>query len=409
MRRRTNFLLAEVALVIATSACVATKVNTNTAAPTVRTPPPTLPAASDLPRPKRLWHRAELRLRGHPAKGVSGEKWISVQDGAVTATDIATGRSLWTRTIDAGAPRVFGGTLFVQADGRKLMALDPSSGATLWTSSLGCGTDRGGFVVEGDVAIGSFHCGPLGEKARVPCEDEHETLVLSLRDGKLIRRTPEAGSPKKYSGVSRGRAIARRHRGFSKAGTGSAQTGEPQFEVEATDVLTGKELWKVEMQGVFDVDGVIGDVVILAGPRTAGLDAASGRTLWMSDLNDQPQPSLTFYVLDGRFIRVTKTAVEAIDPLTGRIAVRFEMPSLAPSAMGRRGLFVDDIVVGNGRVTASLAGYLVVWDANGRRAFQSPAAAYGLGVVVGDVALVAVPSDPGINAGVTAFSLVERE
>ena len=400
MRHRTTSRLTAGSIIAVASACASPVAITTAARPLAGTAQTPLPAAADLPRPKRLWHTNDLRLRTSGRAAVSSEALFSEYDGIVSATDITTGRPLWTRSVDAVWVALIGGRLLVQADA--LMALDSSNGATLWTSPTGCAVVQRNLFVERDVAIGSFNCGPADYEMGVHNEDAYETQVLSLRDGKLIRRSPKTMGPLRlYDGVSHGRAIARRYHGLKGA-------GEPSFSIEALDVITGNGIWKVEMRGAFDAGGVIGDVVILSGRRTVGVDASNGRTLWVSEVNDQ-QPTHEFRVMDGRLIRVTHSAVQAIDPTTGRVAVSFEMPTLDAALVGRRGVFVDDIVVGNGRVTASLEEYLVTWDSTGRRAFQSPLEPYGLGAVVGDVVLGRVRSEPGVNPGVTAFSLRETE
>jgi outer membrane protein assembly factor BamB len=394
-----------VSIMVAGRGFASPEATTNTAPPIAKAAPLPLPPPTDLPRPKRLWHSYELHFPTYSAKAVRGETWFSEQDDTVTATNVLSGRRLWRRKINAMWLSVFGAKLIVQADGPKLMALDPSTGSTIWTSSPGCWVEDRLFLGPGDVVIGNFHSGPANHGASAPCVEGHQTLVLSLIDGKLIREKAEAGClPKQYIGVSRGRAIALRHNVPSKAGGPSAP-----LSVDATDILTGKELWKVDLQGDFRTGGVIGDVVVLAGRRDVALDAASGRTLWTSDVNHQNPPDDEFRVLDGRFIRITTTAVEAIDPTTGRVAVTFEMPSLAPSVMGPRGLFVDSMLATDGRVTVSLHNYLVTWDATGRHVFQSPVVAYGLGAAVGDIVLAEVRSELGHRAAVTAFRLRNTE
>jgi outer membrane protein assembly factor BamB len=371
----------------------------------VKAAPPPLPAPTDLPRPKRLWQSYELHFPTYSANAVRGKTWFSEQDDTVTATNVSNGRLLWRRKINAVWLSVLGPKLIVEADGPQLMALDPATGATIWTSSPGCWVEDRVFLGNGDVIIGNFHCKPANHGASAPCVEGHKTLVVSLTDGQLIRQTAEAGClPKRYIGVSGHRAIALRHNVPSKAGGPSAP-----LSVDATDILSGKEFWKVDQQGDFHTGGVIGDVVVLAGRRDVGLDAASGRTLWMSEVNHQNPPDEEFRVLDGRFIRITKTAVEAIDPATGRVAVKFEIPPLEPSVMGPRGLFVDSLLAGDGRVTASVHNYLVTWDATGRHVFQSPVVAYGLRAAVGDVVLAEVRSEPEYRAAATAFRLRKTE
>lgn len=227
---------------------------------TVRTGP-------DLPFP---WGFESGDLYASSPTIADGRVYFGAGDGRVYAVDAETGAVEWRARTGGrvrSTPAVNGGRVYVGSADGVVYALDAASGAPVWRHETeGTGLDSGDFgydrrTIQSSPAVS-------GGRLFVGARDGH-LYALDAATGERLWRSPE-----RISWVNGGPAVA--------DGVVYAATSDQHF-VQAVDVVTGEELWRVGTAGiVWTSPALAGDQVIVAegAGRVRGLDRGSGETRW---------------------------------------------------------------------------------------------------------------------------------
>ena len=271
-----------------------------------------------------------------------GRVYFTARDRRLHAVDAATGKPLWSRQFgpdlsDANywdfymsSPVLAAGRLLVGSGDGHLYALDPRSGRLLWRYDahsrirstpavaqgiavfggqdgkvrgvdIASGREKWRFASDGaahDFALKqndttSVYASPsiADDVVTIGARDAY-LYGLDLRTGRLLWKQTHDGSSWILSTAVAG--------GHVYVGSGSA------FVLQAADLRTGKEQWRVKTQGaIFGSPSIAGDVVLFAdieGNLTA-LDRADGHQLWRLPLADRsfstPLPANNMVYLGG--------------------------------------------------------------------------------------------------------------
>ncbi|HET7590126.1 MAG TPA: PQQ-binding-like beta-propeller repeat protein [Solirubrobacterales bacterium] len=229
-------------------------------------------------------------------------------DGHVAAGDIATGRKLWVRKLDAhleSSPLAVGGLLYLGTDTTNLAALDAKTGKTVWSFN----------------SPGAIKSSPSYDDGKVFAADYQSSMyALDAKTGKVAWRTNTSKAPPYGSGgffsspaVAFGRVYAARDDGTvfaldEKTGkvdwsfdTGDSAYGSPAVarvpgtppsvyigsedgRFFALDARTGKPRWRYDVGGpIPGTATVIGRTVYTSSFKTretTGLDARTGKRVF---------------------------------------------------------------------------------------------------------------------------------
>jgi outer membrane protein assembly factor BamB len=246
----------------------------------------------------------------------SGElEWkVRLLDAPVARLPVDDPRTRHDRT--ASAVTVADGRLFVGTHDGRLLALDPASGATLWSFAAGDSVLAAPAVADGRVLFGSY---------------DGSVYALQAADGRLLWRHA-TGAPVVSTPAVDGRRVL---------------VGSRSYDFLALDAQTGTPSWRRYFWFSWvESSAAVRDGVVYVGSSDAArlyaLDAATGRSLWETDVRGTAwgQPAVTAdRVLVGTeaqagYIAPHSAGVLALDRATGRPVWRYPLPAAARGPYG---------------------------------------------------------------------------
>ena len=316
-------------------------------------PPPELRGAGPAPAP--LW---QVSLGAEIWAGLALDPrtltlFAAGNDGKVTALSAATGRTLWSATLDApirATPTLAGDRLYV-ATGKSLVALDARRGTILWQAGLGEELSPRLPLNDPNSNFDEYASAAVVEGG---------TVVVGSRDGCVYAFAAAGGAPRWRTCV--GRLIT----GTPAIAGGLVYFGAYDGRAYALSLATGAERWRYDTHLPIPRDAVVAGRNVLFGSRSydlVALDRATGRPawdryFWFSWVDSPP-------VLDRGTLYVGSSdslAVRALDPATGRVVWQAPVPGWTWPRVAPGASTLYAAIVGTDVNFAPRAGGLAAFD-----------------------------------------------
>ncbi|MEO0863103.1 MAG: PQQ-binding-like beta-propeller repeat protein [Pseudomonadota bacterium] len=252
--------------------------------------------------------------------------YVATGHGAVTALDVATGRTIWVQKVDGtatGRPTVFGDLVYLVAGDDTGWAIERDTGRIAWQVSA---SESGSNVLGAPAPV-------ITEGLTVFAFGSGEMQAVFSRGG--LRRWDSS-----VLGERRGRALAKIDdvTGRPIVADGVIYAGNQSGRTVAVNAGSGARIWTAR-EGAIGTVLPVGDSVFLISDRNEllRLDAADGSRVWGADLpnfvKDRPRRRAEVFahhgpiLAGGRLIVASSDGVmRSFDPTNGNLIGVTDVP-----------------------------------------------------------------------------------